>query len=227
MAIIEPLRTDIDHPGEIKKHSGVVRLWHWLNLLIIIGSLLTVLLNSTLFDVKHNSSYVQQQLQTSGVSVTAQQAKSVAHGLEDKVWDIHIYFGYALVALFLFRLIAEFFQPGRQRFFSKLKDAYRDYRARSQRSTPALHDLTVKSLYLIFYILLAIMALTGLFMAFDEELGINKATSHSIKDFHGFCMYLILIFIAVHIVGVLLAERKEGKGIVSDMINGGNIENES
>jgi cytochrome b len=34
-------------------------------------------------------------------------------------------------------------------------------------------------------------------------------------------MYLILAFIAVHLAGVYLAERKDGKGIVSDMINGG------
>ncbi|WGQ10559.1 cytochrome b/b6 domain-containing protein [Pedobacter gandavensis] len=221
MATIEPLRKDIEHPGEIKKHSGALRLWHWLNLLVITGSLLTVLLNSTLFDVKSNTRYVQQQLQESGVSLSSAQAKGVAIGLEDQVWAIHIYVGYALAALFVFRLIAEFFQPGRQRFFSRLKSAYRTYRTRSQKSTLALHDLTVKSLYLFFYLLLGIMTLTGLSMAFDQELGISKATSHSIKEFHGFCMYLILIFIVLHIVGVLLAERKESKGIVSDMINGG------
>jgi len=35
-------------------------------------------------------------------------------------------------------------------------------------------------------------------------------------------MYLILGFIVLHLVGIFLAERKkEGKGIVSDMINGG------
>jgi len=128
MAIIEPLRKDIDRPTEVKKHSAPVRLWHWLNLLIITGSLLSNL---------------------------------------------------------------------------------------------ALHDMTAKGLYLIFYILLIITALTGLSMTFDQELGMSKVTSHSIKDFHGFCMYLILTFIVVHIVGVLLAERKESKGIVSDMINGG------
>jgi cytochrome b len=34
-------------------------------------------------------------------------------------------------------------------------------------------------------------------------------------------MYLVLAFIAVHLLGVFLAERNESKGIVSDMINGG------
>lgn len=223
MSTIEPLRADIDQPGEIKKHSRPIRLWHWLNLMVITGSLLTVLLNSTLFDVKSNTSYVQQQLQESGVAVTARQAKSVAHGLEDKVWDLHIYVGYALASLLLFRLIAELFQPGRQRFFFGLKAAYQTYRRHTKNSGLALHDLTVKSLYLIFYLLLAIMAITGLSITFDQELGIGKATSHSIKDFHGFCMYLILIFIVIHIIGVLLAERKESKGIVSDMINGGKV----
>lgn len=221
MAIIEPLRKDIDNPNKVKRHSLAVRLWHWLNLLVITGSLLTVLLNSTLFDVRDNTNYVQQQLQESGASVTAEQAKNVAHGLEDKVWDIHIYFGYALAALLLFRLIAEFFQPGQQQLKYRLKNAYQTYRKHSRQSTLALHDLTVKSLYLIFYLLLAIMSLTGLAMAFQDKLGIDKATNHSIKEFHGFCMYLILAFIVVHLIGVVLAERKENKGIVSDMINGG------
>jgi Ni/Fe-hydrogenase 1 B-type cytochrome subunit len=34
-------------------------------------------------------------------------------------------------------------------------------------------------------------------------------------------MYLFLVFIVVHLVGVFLAERKNSQGIVSDMINGG------
>lgn len=223
MAIIEPLRKDIDNPNKIKRHSFAVRLWHWLNVLVITGSLLTVLLNSTLFDVRDNTSYVQKQLQESGAVVTAEQAKNVAHGLEDKVWDIHIYFGYALAALLLFRLIAEIFQPRQQRLIERLKNAYQTYRKHTKQSTLALHDLTVKSLYLIFYLLLITMSMTGLSLTFAKELGIAKAIKHNIKEVHGFCIYLILAFILVHIVGVLLAERKENKGIVSDMINGGEV----
>ncbi|MBB5647190.1 cytochrome b/b6 domain-containing protein [Pedobacter cryoconitis] len=218
MAIIEPLRNDIDHPAKLKKHSRSIRLWHWLNLLVITGSLLTVLLNSTLFDVKSNTNFILQQ---SGTSITAQQAKNIANGMEDQIWNIHIYFGYVLAALFLFRLLSVFSLSGRQGFFGNLKSAYQAYRKHSKESHAALHEFTVKCLYLIFYLLLAIMVLTGLSMAFDQELSISKTTSHSIKGFHGFCMYLILIFILVHIVGVLLAERKQSKGIVSDMINGG------
>ena len=65
------------------------------------------------------------------------------------------------------------------------------------------------------------MVLTGLSLAFGRELGIPRNVSHSIKEVHGFCMYLVIAYIIVHIVGVILAERKRSSGIVSDMINGG------
>ncbi len=64
------------------------------------------------------------------------------------------------------------------------------------------------------------MVVTGLSLAF-EDVAFLKPMRHTVKDVHGFCMYLILAFIVVHLAGVFLAERKRSKGIVSDMINGG------
>ena len=66
------------------------------------------------------------------------------------------------------------------------------------------------------------MVVTGLSLAFDDDVPALRSIHHPVKSVHGFCMYLILAFIIVHIAGVFLAERKKnGKGIVSDMINGG------
>ncbi|AZI26753.1 hypothetical protein EA772_15940 [Pedobacter sp. G11] len=56
----------------------------------------------------------------------------------------------------------------------------------------AKHELVVKGLYLIFYLLLCIMVLTGLLLAFEDYTGIPENINHRIKEFHGFCMYLIL-----------------------------------
>ncbi|MNQ85340.1 hypothetical protein D3C85_1005000 [compost metagenome] len=149
------------------------------------------------------------------------QAGAVIHGLEDQVWSIHIYFGYALAALFLFRIIAEFFLPSGQKLFPKLKTAYRAYFILKEEREAAKHELVVKGLYLIFYLLLLIMVITGLLLAFEDYVGLSGSINHSIKECHAFCMYLILAFIVLHLVGVLLAEKKDGKGIISDMINGG------
>lgn len=218
MAIFTPINHELSCKG--KKYPASIRIWHWLNLLLICGSLITVLINSTLFDHAQRS-FVQGELAHAGATVTQQQAGAVTHGMEDQVWGIHIWFGYGLAALFLFRLTAEFFLPPSQRLFPKLKSAYRDYYRLKKQREASRHELVIKGLYLFFYLLLLIMVITGLLMAFEDRSGLSDQVNHSIKEFHGFCMYLILAFTSVHLAGVILAERKEAKGIVSDMINGG------
>jgi Ni/Fe-hydrogenase 1 B-type cytochrome subunit len=221
MAIIEPIRRDIQRPEKTKRYSLSLRLWHWLNLIVISGSLITVLINSTITDDQGTAQIIQSESGKAGGNLNSDQAKSVAHALSDSVWGIHIYFGYALATLLLFRLILEFFQLADQKFLGKIKSAYPQFATIKKQREAARHELTVKLIYGVFYILLIIMVLTGLFLAFEDALASFKSIRHSVKEVHGFCMYLILAFIAVHLAGVLLAERKESRGIVSDMINGG------
>jgi Ni/Fe-hydrogenase 1 B-type cytochrome subunit len=210
----------IKNPQEIKKHSPSIRLWHWLNAIVITGSLLTVLLNSTLLKTKKNAVAIKANLAQSGVTVTDGQARSVAHELSDKVWMIHTYFGYTLAALLLFRLLLEFFQLADQKFIRKLKSAYHQYQTTKKYRELTKHEFWIKTIYAIFYLMLITMAITGLCLAFEDDVPLLKSI-HAFRQIHAFTMYLILAFIIVHIVGVLLAERKDSQGIVSDMINGG------
>jgi Ni/Fe-hydrogenase 1 B-type cytochrome subunit len=221
MSTIEPTRKDVQHPAQVKKYSAPLRLWHWVNAIVISGSLITVLINSTITDDQNTSSFLKDALTKAGATVTADQSKSVAHSLSDRTWAVHIYFGYALAALLLFRLILEFFQLADQKFIRKLKTAWHQFQSTKKNRELAKHELTVKAIYGVFYFLLVIMVVTGLFLAFEDALVSFKAIRHTVKSIHGFCMYLILAFIAVHLAGVFLAERKNSKGIVSDMINGG------
>ncbi|MEP6611873.1 MAG: cytochrome b/b6 domain-containing protein [Mucilaginibacter sp.] len=221
MAVIEPVRMDVVRPGKVKRYSPSLRLWHWINTIIISGSLITVLINATITDDRTSSAIIKTELQQSGASVNDDQVRGAAHALSDSVWDIHKYFGYCLAGLLLFRLILEFFQLADQKFIRTIKSAYSKLNTiRADRET-ARHELIVKLIYAAFYVLLVIMVVTGLFLAFEDELRAYKAIRHSVKEVHNFCMYLILAFITVHLAGVFLAERKDSKGIVSDMINGG------
>ena len=61
MSVIEPSLKDVEHPGETKKYSSTIRLWHWLNAIVISGSLLTVLLNSTLFKKSTNAALIKSE----------------------------------------------------------------------------------------------------------------------------------------------------------------------
>ncbi|WP_461448519.1 cytochrome b/b6 domain-containing protein [Mucilaginibacter sp.] len=220
MSIVEPQRRDVEHPAEIKKYSSPLRLWHWLNALVITGSLLTVLLNSTLLKTRKNAAAIKASLQASGITVTDQQARSVAHELSDRVWTIHTYLGYTLAALLLFRLVLEFFQFADQKFIRKIKTAYHQYQKVKEQRELGKHEFWVKTLYAIFYLMLLTMVLTGLCLAFEDDVPLLKSI-HVFREIHSFTMYLIIGFIIIHIVGVFLAERKESSGIVSDMINGG------
>ena len=216
--------TDIEStrkaPLVIKRYSSGLRVWHWLNLLIISGSLITVLLNSTLTSQKSTSQLIQSELSKKGTA-SDDQIKSIAHALSDKTWEAHIYFGYALASLLAFRLILEFFQLADQKFISRIKNTRVKLAALKENRTTVRHAFTVKIIYAIFYLLLIIMAVTGLSLAFEDSLTFLKPIKHDIKEVHGFCMYFIIAFIAIHIVGVVLAEYKNEKGIISDMVNGG------
>ena len=220
MAAIEPNPSDIQHPGQIKKNSASIRLWHWLNALVISGSLLTVLLNSTLLKTRANAALIKNQLKEAGATVTDDQARHAAHELSDKVWALHTYFGYGLVALVVFRLSLEFFQLADQRFLRGLKNAYQRYKSIQQNREQLRHDFWVKTLYALFYLMIIIQAITGLCLAFEDDVPALKAI-HAFRKIHSLNMYLILIFIFLHLAGVFLAERKDRRGIVSDMINGG------
>jgi len=225
MAVIEPTRKGTLHPNRIKKYSSSLRLWHWLNAVVITGSLLTVLLNSTLLKSRNNAGLIQNQLAKSGVTVTKDQARSAAHALSDKVWTIHTYFGYTLGALLLFRLLLEFFQAADQRLIRKIKRAYHNYFIIKKQRELSRHEFWVKTLYAVFYLMLLTMVTTGLCLAFEDDVPWLKSI-HAFREIHSFTMYLVLAFIILHIAGVFLAERKDSAGITSDMVNGGRHEGE-
>ena len=220
MTVIEPKLYNVKHPKQVKKYSSSLRLWHWLNALVITGSLLTVLLNSTLFKTRANASLIKTNLHNNGINVTDGQARSVAHELSDKVWALHTYFGYTLAALLIFRLVLEFFQLADQKFIRKITVAYQQYKTVKKRRELAKHEFWVKTIYAVFYLMILTMVLTGLCLAFEDDVPMLKSI-HAFRQIHAFTMYLILVFITVHLAGVFLAERKDDSGIVSDMINGG------
>ena len=217
MTLIEPIRTGNIHTRKRKKYSAGLRLWHWLSAAIIMGSLLTVLANSTITSGRSNVAIIQKSFAGKNETVSQEQAREAAHEISDKVWELHTYFGYTLITLFIFRLVLEFFHRADQRLIGKLRVAYKHLSG--QQIKQAKHDIVVKCLYIAFYALLGIMAITGLSMAFEDKVPALKI--HALREIHSFCMYLIIAFIVVHLTGVFLAERKNSKGIVSDMINGG------
>ena len=194
----------------MQKWSLNFRLWHWIHAAVMLGLLGTVFLRKTFLSWRTNSEIIIQKLGEQGVDVTAEEAKMLAKAIRAPMWDWHIILGYGLAALVVWR-IALFFTPSGKRSFQNLKEE------------KSLHKKAVKLSYIVIYAVIAFMTVSGLVIHFYDVLGLTKDTAHDIKEVHELLYNALLIFVPLHIAGVIVADATEEKGIVSDMINGGKI----
>ncbi len=183
------------------------RIWHWIHAAVVLGLLGTVFLRKTFLSWKTNSELLTQKLSEINLEVTADQAKVLAKAIRAPMWEWHIILGYALAALLLWRIILFFTQSGKQNYQNIQKET--------------LHKKMVKLGYIGIYTILTFMAISGLVIHFYEELGLLKETAHDIKEVHELVFNAILIFVPLHIIGVVIAENRDEKNIISDMVHGG------
>ena len=192
----------------MKKWSLSFRVWHWIHATVVLGLLGTVFLRKTFLSWRTNSELLTQKLSEIDLSITEAQAKVLAKAIRAPMWEWHIILGYVLAALVVWRIILFFTDSGKQN--------YQNLKAES------LHKKMVKIGYIGIYAILAFMTVSGLVIHFYEELGLLKDTAHDIKEIHELVFNAILIFVPLHILGVIIAENRNEKGILSDMVNGGN-----
>lgn len=204
----------------IQPQSASLRIWHWLTFLFISGSIITVLINSTLLSPRENVKLVQEQLSQKGVTVTDEQAFAVSHEYEDKMWEVHKYIGFGLAMLLIARIVIEFTQPEEEKMKNRFKRAMELSKEKNERSAEYKHYIRVRQIYRLFFLLLFLMALTGLSMAFGRELGFSRGISRGLKSIHEFLQYAMYAFVFIHLAGVIRAETGKIKGVVSGMIHG-------
>jgi cytochrome b561 len=189
----------------MKKWSASFRIWHWVNALVVMGLLGTIFLRETFLNVGENARLIAEKLLTLGIMLSPEQAKVVAKGIFAPMWDWHIYLGYAFAALVLYRIVLFFTPSGKQSFRFKELD---------------LHHKAVSAGYIVIYVAFVFMALSGLIINFYQELGLLKETAHDIKELHEAVYNVILIFVPLHVAGVVVADIRDERGIISNIING-------
>jgi len=191
----------------MKKWSFNFRLWHWIHATVILGLLGTVFLRKTFLSWRANSEILSEKLSGMDLTVSAEQAKILAKSIRAPMWEWHILLGYALAALVLWRIALFFTDSGKQNYIH-LK-------------TEDIHHKLIKVGYIIIYAVILFMTVSGLIIHFYQELGLVKDTAHDIKEIHELVFNALLIFVPLHILGVFVAENRDEKGILSDMVNGG------
>ena len=191
----------------MKKWSINFRLWHWIHAGVVLGLLGTVFLRKTFLSWRDNSQILSANLSTMDISISDAQAKVLAKAIRSPMWEWHILLGYALGALLLWRIALFFTQSGKYNY--------------AHFSSKSLHKKLVILGYIGIYALLTFMALSGYAIHFYQDLGLLKSTAHDIKEIHELLYTGVLIFVPLHIMGILIAENRDEKGLISDMIHGG------
>ncbi|HEY9189554.1 MAG TPA: cytochrome b/b6 domain-containing protein [Sulfurovum sp.] len=191
----------------MKKWRLDFRVWHWVHAAVVLGLLGTVFLRKTFLSWRTNSELLSQKLTEMDLAVTTEQAKTLATTIRAPMWEWHILLGYALAGLLLWRILLFFTESG--------KHNYRNFKEET------LYKKIVKLGYIVLYGVLAFMALSGLTLHFNEALGLTKEATHTLKEVHELVYNAVLVFVPLHIIGVVIAESREEKGIISEMVHGG------
>jgi len=186
------------------KYSTFFRIWHWLNAIVIMGLIGTVLLRKSFLSWRTNSELIMTKLAEIDISITSEQAKVIAKAIRAGMWEWHYILGYALVALVLFRILLYFKDDSKKESFNSLNT----------------HKKAVRISYYLIYATIFFMSVSGFAIYFYEDLGLSKDIAGSIKDIHELVYNILLYFVPLHIIGVFVAENTDEKGIVSTMING-------
>ena len=101
------------------KYSLNFRIWHWLNAIVVLGLVATVLLRWTFLSKHTNADILMEKLSSFGVTISSDQSVLLAKALRVELWEWHIILGYAFLALVLFRVYLFF------------KDSVREWRLKS------------------------------------------------------------------------------------------------
>jgi Ni/Fe-hydrogenase 1 B-type cytochrome subunit len=176
-------------------HSPALRVWHWLDAVVVNALIITYFLRK--FLTSHTRALVQH-LNDMNYKIAETDSKPLIRDMVDHLWVWHIYIGYALTVLFIWRMVLLF---------------TRNEQIRG-------HNSVVKWSYVLFYFLQLFMIISGLILVFGDSFHIAKSVVHTIHEVHEFVMWFFLAFVITHVAGVFIAENTGDPGIVSAMING-------
>lgn len=196
--------------------------------------MLTVLLVATLFDEgERPTGPPPAAAQVAGGNGATGEARSsplsqstgqkAARLYRHKIWEVHKYLGFGLCVLLLSRLAIETRRQKSDRLITRINRAVNIPVSTEAEKNEKLHFLLSKWGYVVFYVLLLLMAVTGLVLAF-EDAAFLKPVHGLAKDVHEVLQYAMYAYVAAHLAGVIRSEFKNQRGIVSAMINGGNEE---
>ncbi|MDR0250714.1 MAG: cytochrome b/b6 domain-containing protein [Burkholderiales bacterium] len=183
------------------------RLLHWTIALAVLLALFTAFLNATWLNISGIAKVITSALAENGISISSQDASSIARKIRTPMFDWHFYAGYVLIALLVSRL-AYIFASGPKFNLPCSKEATANQKLQG-------------GLYMLLYTALVVILAIGLFLKFGPRGDDVRELRMLLRMLHIYCGYFVGAYVFVHLAGVFIGENTTDKGIVSKMINGG------
>lgn len=187
------------------KKSLNLRVWHWLNFLVICGLLITYLLRKTVLAYKTNAVILQSNLASLGISLEDKDAAVIAKIFRDNMWVWHENLGVVFVLLLIWRFYA--FVTKKDSFPLPARNASSEFNR-------------AKLAHALFFVVAIYVAISGVLLMFRQDLGIAKESLSLVKTLHKFSVWFFVAFTVGHLFGVIKAEITSSKGLISEMFHG-------
>lgn len=181
-----------------EKFTAAHRVLHWFTAL----SMTILFLTGFLRMYWMGKLAVADAIASQGIEVSKDQAKAVYKALREPMWELHIIFAYAMMVVFVLRILYMLFNGSR---FTNPFRSGQPLKMRLQAFT-----------YVSFYAFILISILTGISLRYNLFL----EWKGSIEAVHKWGVYIFPIFIALHLMGIIIGESTDKKGVVSKMIGG-------
>lgn len=150
---------------------------------------------------------------------------------EDTLWQLHIYIGYALVVGIVARLSWGLVGPRHARFSDMWHPAawWDAVRNLNLKAKPRFgHNTLASGAYLLVYLLLITMAITGLGLAavehsmgpFNVWFGDMAWLEDLFEEPHEIIYYLLMGFVVIHIAALIWHEHKDKTPLAQAMVTG-------
>lgn len=189
------------NPASHRAYPFVHRFLHWAIAIVMSFLLLTILLRLGWMNKFHIAEILGENLASHNIELGEAERIALAKKIRKPMWDWHIYSGYALIVLYLLRLVYNrvsgngFVLPFRKGLL--------------------IHEKVQSWSYLLFYTLIAGSLITGMLIVHGP-----KEWKASLEGVHEYSHYYLLAFILLHFTGLYLNEISDKKGKVNRMITG-------
>lgn len=180
------------------KFTVLHRMLHWLMALAMSVLFITGFLRMYWMNKNHVIGIIESKTS----AIPEAQLIDIAKSIREPMWQYHEIFAHVMIFSFLARIIYMLVKG--IRFPNPFKG--------NQPLKERLQGFT----YVYFYLFVAISAVTGKCI----EEGFFPQWKESIETVHKWGIYWFPIFILLHLVGILIAELSNKKGITSKMIGG-------